>query len=54
MPEKHEKVSIHGVFSYGSGLASSFFSLVIKDDGKNLDVILNSLNDVMSRLEGRK
>jgi len=43
-----------GLFSYGSGLASSFFSLVIKDDGKNLDVILNSLNDVVSRLEARK
>ena len=45
---------IHGVSSYGSGLASSFFSLVIKDDGKNLDVILNSLNDVVSRMEARK
>jgi len=42
------------LFSYGSGLASSFFSLVIKDDGSNLDLILNSIADVMPRMEARR
>ena len=38
------------LFSYGSGLASSFFSLVIKDDGSNLDLILNSSADATPRI----
>ena len=43
-----------GLFSYGSGLVSSFFSLVIKDDGSNLDLILDSVADVLPRMEARK
>ena len=43
-----------GLFSYGSGLATSFFSLVIKDDGDNPDLILNSVADVMPRMDARR
>jgi len=43
-----------GLFSYGSGLVSSFFSLVIKDDGSNLGLILDSVADVLPRMEARK
>lgn len=41
------------LFSYGSGLASSFFSLQIKP-GQGLEKILHDLKDVKSRLEARR
>lgn len=41
------------LFSYGSGLASSFFSLQIKS-GSGLEKLLEGLKDVKTRLESRK
>ena len=40
------------LFSYGSGLASSFFSLRI-NEGPALDKLLHGLSDVKPRLESR-
>ena len=39
------------LFSYGSGLISSFFSLKIR--GENLDLITSTLGDLNKRLESR-
>ena len=42
-----------GLFSYGSGLASSFFSIKVKE-GPGLTRLLTGLSDVKSRLESRQ
>jgi len=41
-----------GLFSYGSGFVSTFFSLRVSNRG--LDVLLESLSDVTTRLEARR
>ncbi|KAJ8880909.1 hypothetical protein PR048_017382 [Dryococelus australis] len=43
-----------GLFSYGSGLASSMFSLRITEDGAALQKLISSLSDVKKMLEARK
>eukprot|EP00088_Acartia_fossae_P006751 TRINITY_DN1311_c0_g1_i11.p1 TRINITY_DN1311_c0_g1~~TRINITY_DN1311_c0_g1_i11.p1 ORF type:complete len:470 (-),score=142.49 TRINITY_DN1311_c0_g1_i11:1573-2982(-) len=42
------------LFSYGSGLASTFFSIRITEDTGRLDKLLAVLADVKTRLESRK
>ena len=45
------------LFSYGSGLASSMFSLRVSEDtapGSDLDKLVSSLADLKTRLESRK
>jgi hydroxymethylglutaryl-CoA synthase len=42
------------LFSYGSGLASSFYSIRMTSDLTSLSSALNPLSDVNSRLESRK
>ena len=42
-----------GMFSYGSGLASSMFSLHITNDAGLVEPLVASLKDVPSRLEAR-
>ncbi len=43
-----------GMFSYGSGLASSMFSLRVSKDASLLEPLSISLKDVLSRLEARR
>lgn len=42
-----------GMFSYGSGLASSMFSLQVSKDAGRVESLLASLGDIPSRLEAR-
>ncbi|KAI9556302.1 hypothetical protein GHT06_018876 [Daphnia sinensis] len=42
-----------GMFSYGSGLASSMFSLQVSKDAGRVEPLLASLRDIPSRLEAR-
>ena len=45
------------LFSYGSGLASSMFSLRVSEDtapGSDLDKLVSSLSDLKARLDSRK
>jgi hydroxymethylglutaryl-CoA synthase len=52
--EEPEPANRHiGLFSYGSGLASSFFSLKIKD-GPGLARLMSGISDVKPRLESRQ
>lgn len=41
------------MFSYGSGLASTMFSLHISKDREKIEKLLAVINDVPSRLEAR-
>ena len=42
-----------GMFSYGSGLASTMFSLQIADDIRVVEPFIGGLKDVLPRLESR-
>lgn len=42
-----------GMFSYGSSLASSMFSLQVSKDAGGVEPLLASLGDIPSRLEAR-
>ncbi len=41
------------MFSYGSGLASTMFSLHVSKDQEKIEKLLALINDVPSRLEAR-
>ena len=42
-----------GMFSYGSGLASTMFSLHVSEDADKIEKLIALINDVPSRLEAR-
>lgn len=42
-----------GMFSYGSGLASSMFSFTVTGDASRLESLISPIKDVANRLESR-